>query len=1657
MHVNKKLMLVVAVLALALPLMLVGTASAIYRSDGAVQDVTTGVWEVADPGQCYVKDSATTGHIDPTGTTRTLCRAIISTVTNTVDCAAYDDGVTTPGNKTWWKGRVSGTQCTGDIVYNTDYVANSGANSAAGDREGCLHCHNPVRMEGSSAGADKTKYMFTGHKNMLRKVTAGTPQLGPNDLGIITEYITDGTGTFDWLNGQIAYSAGTYTVLWIYGDWLAPNPTVMYVDPLGKKTYSCSKCHSTGVSIDSSVVSTKEPYASFGVASFGSNTGQINLNIGLAGYTASTMASWDQWGIMCSRCHSSASAPETAGLTTEATCTSAGYVWVVPSHGSAYCTNYDLERLKWNPDYTDGSAGKNITLLSTHAGGPSNAAEIVRMCGECHRQEVSGQPYTYVGTINGTPWDKGFGDQAQTVIGGLSHGAPSPAVGHNYMNVFLNGSHGKFTGTYGDITNIANYASTFMTSAADGGLEMPGCVGCHNVHESLVVDGHEPMERECTTCHDVASAGTYTAAPKVDLAEMSHPTGTGTPFEGTAGQPWFACETCHMPQALHFFRINTSSTYTTKDNYSVTGPDNTADDDGYASAVWVDLDLACGQCHGAAGPGPLFTKDQMAAAATGIHTGGTNTTNGDAIVAQCLTCHAAGANADAPDITPGVDHHSGAHSGGCVACHATPHTGAPIASRNGYVYANNSTDADNFCLQCHGNTGSHAHHHVTGALVGVKNCSDCHNLGGVAPTDESNTACMQCHNQGWDMYTGITPTTGSVRAVNEGVDHHNGECITCHTEGGAYLAITAWSKAGVAAPNINATTYTLNSRETPTFYYWAINTSLRTACLGCHSKPQPKLAGGQTGTIIPSGAGDNHHNGHSSVPGIGFGGVAKGVGTTAGSRGDEDPGMNCLGCHGKATITGGDSSTGYTMKFAASGLSTTTVATQNGRTGGLTPTSSLCLGCHEVIQSGTTQDHHNGVCVTCHHADGSYSGTYPAGVGTAPPGDPCQNCHATSQPTYAGGTLRPVNQGTDHHLGTCTECHGEVGGVPAWTIAGVAAPRTIADILKPAGSHNPLPYWSIDTSVATACLGCHSTQQPKLAGGMTGTIIPSGTSDNHHNGHSSVPGTSFGGVTEANGSRGDNDPGMNCLGCHGKSTVLSGNNSIGYTLAIAGSGLSTSTVAAQNGRVNTPGLCMGCHEVQQGIDHHSGACNECHHYDGTWSGTYPAGVGSGVNVLYTMTSTTDRTVVMNYCQGCHVNAVSKQAGGTARAIIPTGTGDNHHRGSNGDSTAGSGAYRSLGGCLYCHGEAGGVAFGGADTEAQEDAVSLALNGTCLVCHTAPSFIHHELGSLGAGRNTQCLKCHNSSGPDENGAQRYNWAGDTSQTPLVDVQVACGQCHGGNQTSTTTNNAPYKDLAQLDARAAVIHTEVPMASFSWTNSATTDYLVNFDASASTCVSGQTCTYTWSTGELGVTASHLFSDSTPTVVTLTVTASGGGSATASQTVTPRYLGLTNPTSVSMSASVSGYTVSGTYTVSGGVAPYTVTGKWGDGTTASLSGGTFSHTYVSAGTYTVTVTAIDSGVNGSNKTTGSASQSVTVTAPTISGTVTRANGTTPLSGALVLIKGPVSFVQITKADGTYTQGNLKPGTYTVTVIKSGYTFPTSPTSGVTPGSVVNFSSSL
>jgi hypothetical protein len=313
-----------------------------------------------------------------------------------------------------------------------------------------------------------------------------------------------------------------------------------------------------------------------------------------------SVSSWDQWGIQCSRCHTEA---------------------VNGNHG-------------------------NKTFANVKGG------DIVAACMSCHRQESDTAPRSVQGG-NGFSANNGYVlpyTNKQQQPDGFAH--------HPDGNEFLNSPHARLNGNFKDIgcppyaifgykgVDPANpgapaadgctagtmnldgntpsaYASKFAQAAK---VDLKGisdsaagsCVTCHDVHQPLNQNTEGmggSIKTQCTDCHSNPRA---TIAPQVSVTRMRHVGGPGTPFENAAADPASACVTCHQPPGIkHLWRINIDPSYTMYGDYTYAYPVNgaqsqstgsnapglvnlsrTAPDGNYTNAVWIDLDNACGQCHG---------------------------------------------------------------------------------------------------------------------------------------------------------------------------------------------------------------------------------------------------------------------------------------------------------------------------------------------------------------------------------------------------------------------------------------------------------------------------------------------------------------------------------------------------------------------------------------------------------------------------------------------------------------------------------------------------------------------------------------------------------------------------------------------------------------------------------------------------------------------------------------------------------------------------------------------------------------------------------------------------------------------------------------------------------------------------------------------------
>ena len=445
--------------------------------------------------------------------------------------------------------------------------------SLSGDQ--CLACHNPT-----GGASDRTGYLMTGHKNVLRMVTPGVSSIYWEGAGG-QAYTTDTLGrTINFLTGFLTMADGSEAPLYyIYGDWMTigTSPNVIYGSYSNSQGtsqpgsgYACASCHTTGYG--AIAAKTFIPYNSAGNNITVANTflyhtaGALKPDpvLQTAAQPTSTVSAQinytgPQWvfdGVTCTRCH----------------------------------------------DVTPQYSGSNIDFVP----GPTDQAGTA-LCYNCHQYPPAQNTVDMAG--NSVTPNNYYPALYLPVGNNGTYTIPSFA-GYPITQEFLNSPHGGFSGTAGNnnngltntgqINNPAYYASQF-----NDGVNNFGCTAaCHDPHQSTVdavvaATGAQPIQATCDVCHT-----------EVVLSQTAHPSSPGTPLAATGeGQP---CVICHMLRPdngkavrLHLFRISVDPDYSTfpapsQFNGGQIFPNTANDGSSFPGnqAVWVDLDLACGQCHG---------------------------------------------------------------------------------------------------------------------------------------------------------------------------------------------------------------------------------------------------------------------------------------------------------------------------------------------------------------------------------------------------------------------------------------------------------------------------------------------------------------------------------------------------------------------------------------------------------------------------------------------------------------------------------------------------------------------------------------------------------------------------------------------------------------------------------------------------------------------------------------------------------------------------------------------------------------------------------------------------------------------------------------------------------------------------------------------------
>ena len=221
---------------------------------------------------------------------------------------------------------------------------------------------------------------------------------------------------------------------------------------------------------------------------------------------------------------------------------------------------------------------------------------------------------------------------------------------------------------------------------------------------------------------------------------------------------------------------------------------------------------------------------------------------------------------------------------------------------------------------------------------------------------------------------------------------------------------------------------------------------------------------------------------------------------------------------------------------------------------------------------------------------------------------------------------------------------------------------------------------------------------------------------------------------------------------------------------------------------------------------------------------------------------------------------------------------------------------------------------------------------------------------------------------------------TAGSPAID---RANTAVSGEQPADILGVSPYDDLGAYEYTGGGGTQTGPTAQLSVTpSSGTAPLAVTADASASTAGSSPISSYTFDFGDgttvgpqPGPTASHTYTTAGSYVVKVTATDGNGLTSQANQTVTvnPQATGPTAQLSVTPSSGTAPLAVTADASAStAGSSPISsYTFDFGDGTTVGPQPGpTASHTYTTAGSYVVKVTATDG-----NGLTSQANQTVTV----------------------------------------------------------------------------------
>ncbi len=278
--------------------------------------------------------------------------------------------------------------------------------------------------------------------------------------------------------------------------------------------------------------------------------------------------------------------------------------------------------VSYAPSESHGSNGAEAFLVSPHA---RFSGTIDQTAQNSPDLSVTLTPNTVGGSIAG--YNSDF------VNWGEAPGSITGAFGTGYASATDNGGcagcHDVHNST---LSTTVNPAQVYSSTNADGSPYVPFVNPTPELAAGAVMNATNvapAFQKQCTDCHTGAGLeGAPIVGPSPTNFTLTHSGGAGTPLANLATNPDSACIVCHMAgnsgaATYHYFKINPDPTYYTFPNAAqyYTGPGsgvkaqpNTYTETLTAStvggprqagtyqAVALDVDVACGQCHGGGGP-----------------------------------------------------------------------------------------------------------------------------------------------------------------------------------------------------------------------------------------------------------------------------------------------------------------------------------------------------------------------------------------------------------------------------------------------------------------------------------------------------------------------------------------------------------------------------------------------------------------------------------------------------------------------------------------------------------------------------------------------------------------------------------------------------------------------------------------------------------------------------------------------------------------------------------------------------------------------------------------------------------------------------------------------------------------------------------------------